>query len=112
MPRYDYRCTACDYFYEKQEGFDAPSSQECPRCGNRARRVFTPPPIIFKGSGFYVTDSKKQSGSVTVGSPPVDTGATPDGGKRNGAAEPTSPTSTPAARADDAPAAPAGAASD
>ena len=107
MPKYDYRCTSCDNFYEKQEGFDAPSSQECPRCGARARRVFTPPPIIFKGKGFYVTDSKKESGSVTVGSPPADTGANRDGG-----ADSTASATKPSAKADDAPAAPAGAASD
>ena len=59
MPTYAYRCTSCGHDYEKQEGFDAPAKQDCPRCGAQARRVIFPPPIVFKGKGFYVTDSRK-----------------------------------------------------
>ncbi len=58
MPKYDYRCTACGHVYEKREGFDAPSLQECPECRGQARRVLTPPAIVFKGSGWYKTDSR------------------------------------------------------
>ena len=58
MPRYDYRCSACGNVYEKREGFDAPSVQNCPTCGSEARRVLTPPAIVFKGSGWYKTDSR------------------------------------------------------
>lgn len=58
MPKYDYRCTACGHVYEKREGFDAPSVQQCERCAGEARRVFTPPAIVFKGSGWYKTDSR------------------------------------------------------
>src|ERR1700692_373775 len=61
MPRYDYRCGACGTVYEKREGFDAPSVQVCPECSGTARRVLTPPAIVFKGSGWYVTDSRKGS---------------------------------------------------
>jgi len=61
MPRYDYRCGACGAVYEKREGFDAPSIQACPTCSGTARRVLTPPAIVFKGSGWYVTDSRKGS---------------------------------------------------
>ena len=59
MPLYDYKCTSCGNHYEQREGFDAPSRQPCPKCGNEAKRVLHPPPIVFKGSGFYITDSKK-----------------------------------------------------
>jgi putative FmdB family regulatory protein len=61
VPRYDYRCSACGHVYEKREGFDAPSVQECPECQGQARRILTPPAIVFKGSGWYVTDSRKSS---------------------------------------------------
>ncbi len=64
MPRYDYRCEQCDEVYEKVEGFDAPSLQECIHCGATARRVLTPPPIIFKGRGWYITDSRGASSAV------------------------------------------------
>lgn len=59
MPLYDYKCTSCGNLYEQREGFDAPARQPCPKCGNEAKRVLHPPPIVFKGSGFYITDSKK-----------------------------------------------------
>ena len=78
MPKYDYRCSA-GHQYEKREGFDAPAVQECRECGAQARRVLTPPAIVFKGSGWYVTDSRKNgststetSGATTAG----DTSAT------------------------------------
>jgi putative FmdB family regulatory protein len=67
VPNYEYRCADCDNRYEKREGFEAPSTQSCPRCGGRARRVLFAPPIVFKGSGFYVTDSRKNGDSATVG---------------------------------------------
>ena len=66
MPIYEYKCTQCDNRYETREGFDAPSRQPCPKCGGQAKRILFPPPIVFKGSGFYITDSRKGS-STTVG---------------------------------------------
>lgn len=59
MPTYEYECLKCSNRYEKREGFDAPSVQRCPKCRGKAQRVIQAPPIVFKGSGFYVTDSRK-----------------------------------------------------
>ena len=61
MPVYEYRCQQCAHQYEKREGFDAPSLQSCPTCGGSARRVLHAPPIVFKGSGFYATDSRRHA---------------------------------------------------
>ena len=66
MPKYDYRCTACGHVYEKREGFDAPSVQQCPTCAGEARRVFAAPAIVFKGSGWYKTDSRGAEPSTTT----------------------------------------------
>jgi putative FmdB family regulatory protein len=66
VPKYDYRCTACGSVYEKREGFDAPSVQECPSCQGQARRVFSPPAIVFKGSGWYKTDSRGSDSSPST----------------------------------------------
>lgn len=60
MPTYEYECPS-GHRYEKREGFDAPASQRCAQCRRMARRVLFAPPIVFKGSGFYVTDSRKSS---------------------------------------------------
>jgi len=64
LPKYDYRCTACGHVYEKREGFDAPAVQTCPLCEGQARRVLTAPAIVFKGSGWYITDSRKPEPSA------------------------------------------------
>ena len=61
MPTYEYRCSKCGHQYEKREGFDSLSVQECPQCGGEARRVLHAPPILFKGQGFYVTDNRRPS---------------------------------------------------
>lgn len=67
MPTYEYRCADCKNQYETREGFDAPSRQPCPRCGGNAKRIFSAPPIVFKGSGWYITDSRNKSDSATFG---------------------------------------------
>ena len=61
MPIYEYRCQKCAHEYEKREGFDAPAQQRCPKCRGKALRVLHAAPIVFKGSGFYVTDNRKAS---------------------------------------------------
>ena len=58
MPLYDYQCEA-GHRYEKRESFGSPAQQPCERCGKPARRLLNAPPILFKGSGWYVTDSKR-----------------------------------------------------
>lgn len=58
MPTYEYECSA-GHRYEKREGFDALSSQRCAKCRRVARRILHPASVVFKGSGFYVTDSRK-----------------------------------------------------
>ena len=62
MPRYDYECLSCGHVFELRQSFDADPRGVCPLCEGTSRRKFHPVPIIYKGSGFYVTDYK-QSGS-------------------------------------------------
>jgi putative FmdB family regulatory protein len=95
VPTYDYKCTSCENQYEKREGFDAPPRQACPRCGAVAKRVLHPPPIVFKGSGFYITDSRKGS-SATVGDMPSSSPNSSDGksdSSSNGASADNKPAS-------------------
>ena len=63
MPTYEYACRDCGEHLEVVQSFkDAPLT-ECGRCGGTLRKVFSAAGIIFKGSGYYVTDSRKGSGS-------------------------------------------------
>ena len=63
MPTYEYACTNCGHRFDVRQGFnDAPIS-DCPKCGANVRRVLYPAGVIFKGSGWYATDSRKGSAS-------------------------------------------------
>lgn len=79
MPTYEYQCRKCGRLYEKREGFDAPARQRCPSCRGTAQRVLYAPPIVFKGSGFYVTDSRgaapSEAGASAESSKPSDSGS-------------------------------------
>ena len=62
MPLYDYACSKCGHTLEVRHGFDESYDKPCPRCGAPVRRVFNAAPVLFKGSGFYVTDSRRAIG--------------------------------------------------
>ena len=69
MPTYEYACTACGERTEARQSFTDPPLEECPHCGGKLRKLYSPVGIVFKGSGFYATDSKKGSkGSSSSGS--------------------------------------------
>lgn len=63
MPTYDYHCSACDYRFEELQSFSEPALTVCPQCQQKAlTRLFGGGgAIIFKGSGFYETDYRKES---------------------------------------------------
>ncbi len=63
MPIYEYACTACGERTEAKQGFDDPPLEECPRCGGKLRKLYSPVGIVFKGSGFYATDARKSAKS-------------------------------------------------
>ncbi|MCA1822795.1 MAG: FmdB family transcriptional regulator [Frankia sp.] len=71
MPTYTYACTACGEHLEVVQRFTDPALTECPACAGSLRKVFHPVGVVFKGSGFYKTDSR---GKAT---------ATKDGAKRD-----------------------------
>jgi putative FmdB family regulatory protein len=68
MPIYEYACTACGERTEAKQGFDDPPLEECPVCGGRLRKLYSPVGIVFKGSGFYATDSKSSKKGTTKSS--------------------------------------------
>ena len=64
MPTYQYACTGadCGNRFELVQSFTDPAASECPVCGSPVRKVFSPVGVVFKGSGFYRTDSRNGSG--------------------------------------------------
>ena len=69
MPTYEYKCDSCERRYDRREGFDAASSHTCDYCETgTAKRVLHVPMVVFKGSGFYVNDSKKSEKSTSSSS--------------------------------------------
>jgi putative FmdB family regulatory protein len=59
LPLYDYQCRACSKVTEVRHGFREAYDGTCPDCGGDLARVFNPAGIVFKGSGFYINDSRK-----------------------------------------------------
>lgn len=63
MPTYEYVCTACGHRLEVVQGFADEPLERCEVCGGKLRRVFHPVGVMFKGSGFYSTDSRSSKRS-------------------------------------------------
>lgn len=62
MPTYWYRCQTCSHEFEEFQKISDPALRECPKCGGVIMRVITGGAgMIFKGSGFYITDHRKES---------------------------------------------------
>ncbi|MEO7588244.1 MAG: FmdB family zinc ribbon protein [Arachnia sp.] len=68
MPTYQYRCTSCGEEIEAVQKFTDPALTECPSCAGDLRKVFSAVGVVFKGSGFYATDSRKAASSAKAAS--------------------------------------------
>jgi putative FmdB family regulatory protein len=62
MPIYVYECSNCGIHFEQNQHINDDPIQVCPECAGQVRRVIQPVGVIFKGSGFYVTDNRRISG--------------------------------------------------
>ena len=67
MPTYQYSCTECGHFFEAVQSFSDDSLTVCPECTGRLRKVFNAVGVVFKGSGFYRTDSRGSSTAAESG---------------------------------------------
>ena len=67
MPTYQYACTECGHAFDQFQSFSDDALTECPECHGRLRKVFNAVGVVFKGSGFYRTDSR--SGSAATDAP-------------------------------------------
>jgi putative FmdB family regulatory protein len=67
VPTYQYACTDCDHAFEQVQSFSDDSLTVCPRCEGRLRKIFNAVGVVFKGSGFYRTDSRSDAGASKNG---------------------------------------------
>ncbi|KSZ58676.1 FmdB family transcriptional regulator [Rhodococcus pyridinivorans KG-16] len=95
MPTYSYACTACDNKFDIVQSFSDDSLTECPQCEGKLRKLFNSVGIVFKGSGFYRTDSR--SGSTASES--ASTSSSSSSSSDSSSSSSSSTSSTPAAAA-------------
>ena len=124
MPTYSYACTECDNRFDAVQAFTEDALTTCPQCSGRLRKLFNSVGVVFKGSGFYRTDSRESaksavssdsgssSGSEKTGSEKTGsektgsdktgsekTGSDKTGSDKTGTAKPSSGSSTPSSSA-------------
>ena len=100
MPTYQYVCTECGEDLEAVQKFSDDPLTDCPACGGRLRKRFSAVGVVFKGSGFYKTDSRSGSSSSS-GKPKADTatGSKDSGSGNDSSSAPAAKESSPAASA-------------
>jgi putative FmdB family regulatory protein len=96
MPTYQYACTSCGERLEVVQKFSDDPLTVCPACSGALRKVFSPVGVVFKGSGFYKTDSRSKStsstpssSSSTSSSGSTSSGSTSDGGSSSSSSDST-----------------------
>jgi putative FmdB family regulatory protein len=109
MPTYEYACSKCGHHFEKFQSMRDEPLKKCPKCHKAAlkRLIGGGAGLIFKGSGFYITDYKNKgmakaasAESGASGAPKADAGSKPEGsGKVDSPAKPAAPAAPPAAAA-------------
>lgn len=102
VPTYAYACTACDHRFEAFQAFTEDALTACPECTGRLRKLFNSVGVVFKGSGFYRTDSRAGS----TGSEPAAATSSSTSSSSTTSSSSSSTTSTPA-KSTSAPAKPA-----
>jgi putative FmdB family regulatory protein len=108
MPLYEYVCDECGYSFERLQSFKDDPVRLCPNCNSPVRRVISPVGVIFKGSGWYITDSQRQisgrgkgtagtsrSTDTSRGDGDAATGKGDSPGPATGAADPKAPKTEP-----------------
>jgi putative FmdB family regulatory protein len=79
MPTYEYECTVCGQHIEVFQRFSEDPLTTCGVCGGKLRKVFHPAGIVFKGSGFYATDSRAKASSGAASTKDSDGGSSSSG---------------------------------
>ncbi|MCV7102555.1 FmdB family zinc ribbon protein [Mycobacterium palustre] len=97
MPTYSYECTECGNRFDVVQAFTDDALTSCEKCSGRLRKLFNSVGIVFKGSGFYRTDSRedgKKSKASTNGSSTSDAASSSGSSEKNGSSNGSSEKST------------------
>jgi putative FmdB family regulatory protein len=96
VPTYQYQCTECGEGLEAVQKFSDDALTVCPNCSGRLRKVFSAVGVVFKGSGFYRTDSRGSSSSTAPAAKSGSTGtdSKPSGNSSSGSSSTSSGSST------------------
>jgi putative FmdB family regulatory protein len=94
VPTYQYSCTECGHFFEQVQSFSDDALTTCPECAGRLRKVFNAVGVVFKGSGFYRTDSRTSAGKDAGASTGSGTGTSGEGASTGAAASASGATSS------------------
>ncbi|MDA3661099.1 FmdB family transcriptional regulator [Mycobacterium xenopi] len=97
MPTYSYACTECDNRFDVVQAFTDDALTTCQRCSGRLRKIFNSVGVVFKGSGFYRTDSRESAKSSTNGSGEKSSSESTAGEKNNSTEKSSASSSTAAA---------------
>ena len=91
MPTYQYACTECGHAFEQFQSFSDDALTVCPECDGRLRKVFNAVGVVFKGSGFYRTDSRS-SGSSSGSTASSGSSSSSSGDSSSGSSSPATQT--------------------
>jgi putative FmdB family regulatory protein len=96
VPTYTYTCTACNDIVEKRQSFSDQPLTTCEQCGGALRKIIHPVGIVFKGSGWYITDSRSSGNGrrSSESSSPSSSSTKESSSKQSSSKEPTSKEST------------------
>lgn len=94
MPLYEYECNDNGHRFERIQKFSDPPIAVCPTCGSAVRKLLSSPAIQFKGSGWYITDYAKKSGSVESSSSSSSSSSKSDSGDKKSDSSDKSSTSS------------------
>ncbi len=84
MPIYEYECETCGNRFERLQSIQDEPVRQCPDCSGNVHKVIHPAGIIFKGSGWYITDSRKSTSSAVTGETKTNGAASKPETKSNG----------------------------
>ena len=90
MPTYEYACTACTHRFERVQKFSDDPVTECPECSGKVRKVYFAAGVVFKGSGWYINDSRPSAPSETSSAPSAAVTPEPASETKSDAAAPAS----------------------